>query len=1098
MATRNERIAFNIFINDREAGKTIRQLRQESRKLSNEINNKLTPGTKEYNREVKRLSRLNRQIADHRKKVRGISSSWESVKKEIRSFGLIAIGALGAQQLFQGIDNLIQRNAQLDDSYRDVAKTTGLTVEQVKDLSSELKKIDTRTARRDLLGLAEVAGKLGKSGEKDIIGFVRAADRINVALGKDLGGNIETTIRQLGKISQLFGVEGDFGTEDGLTKIGSAINALGAASTANEQFLVEFTKRLGGVAAQAGLTVDQVLGLGATLDQLGQTSEVSTTALSQLLVKIGSEIETFAEIAGTSTEEFSRLLAEDANAALLAVFEGSKNTKGGVEGLALTLDQLGIDGSRAAGVLGALTNNTDLLREQQALASAEFEKGTSIIDEFNQKNTGLAANIDKLRKALAGKFINSGVVNALSSLVNSAAKYIEIPVSKKLEQERLQLQSLVVQVQLAGDNQAERNKLLQELQTNYPQYFSNLDTEIDLNRQLQKRMNQANNAFIARIVLARKEEDIQKQAEKAASLAERTVQRNIQLAETIADVQERLREKGVEPVFQLEGEATEEFLKRLTRQAINYNASLRQNRNRTNELTAALRLLQSSEFALDNKREEISDLQQEMETLKNSLKDVLSLEEDFDDSDIDRVTESTQVNTVVEESVDNSTSNQDAEKIAQREAAIERLNETIAKYRAENELAQLEADERELEQIRIKYQGLIEEAQKYDQSIREIEALRDEELGLKKQEFYERDLAAFEEFTARLIELDQALREQQAEINLNEEESQLEKKQLELEEIDLRYQTFLEKLVAFKDTEAVTEQQYEDTLTQIKELAEGERAIIEEKYRQEKQKKDEELRKLEIQQELAHRNNLLNISSSFVNAFGSLTEAIAGQSEGFAEFQKALTLFQIGIDTAKAISGAIAQAQSVPFPANLAAIATGVAAVTANIARAKQVFSQAGEVPRYAEGGATGDLFQNNTGLPTFAPGGLLATPTLAIAGEKGPEYIVPNWQLQDPVYANMVKVLEAGRRRGPKYYAEGGLTGENTNTTSDDLSTTINDFGLEESDINSNFQILGQLSIVLEQLNERLSTPISAQISNDQLIENEQRLSEIDENFQN
>ena len=53
-----------------------------------------------------------------------------------------------------------------------------------------------------------------------------------------------------------------------------------------------------------------------------------------------------------------------------------------------------------------------------------------------------------------------------------------------------------------------------------------------------------------------------------------------------------------------------------------------------------------------------------------------------------------------------------------------------------------------------------------------------------------------------------------------------------------------------------------------------------------------------------------------------------------------MALFNIGLSTAEALSKGIAAAQSVPFPGNLTAIATTIAAVLANIAKAKQLLSQ--------------------------------------------------------------------------------------------------------------------------------------------------------------
>jgi hypothetical protein len=60
-----------------------------------------------------------------------------------------------------------------------------------------------------------------------------------------------------------------------------------------------------------------------------------------------------------------------------------------------------------------------------------------------------------------------------------------------------------------------------------------------------------------------------------------------------------------------------------------------------------------------------------------------------------------------------------------------------------------------------------------------------------------------------------------------------------------------------------------------------------------------------------------------------------------SHYRKLLAVAQIAIDTAKAIVGAIAQAQSVPYPGNLVAIATGVAAVVAGIASAVSTLNTA-------------------------------------------------------------------------------------------------------------------------------------------------------------
>jgi hypothetical protein len=73
-----------------------------------------------------------------------------------------------------------------------------------------------------------------------------------------------------------------------------------------------------------------------------------------------------------------------------------------------------------------------------------------------------------------------------------------------------------------------------------------------------------------------------------------------------------------------------------------------------------------------------------------------------------------------------------------------------------------------------------------------------------------------------------------------------------------------------------------------------------------------------------------------------------GDSESdFARISKVLALAEIAINTGKAIAAGVAQAQSVPFPGNIAAIATTVATILANIATAISTVKSA----KFAKGG---------------------------------------------------------------------------------------------------------------------------------------------------
>lgn len=79
----------------------------------------------------------------------------------------------------------------------------------------------------------------------------------------------------------------------------------------------------------------------------------------------------------------------------------------------------------------------------------------------------------------------------------------------------------------------------------------------------------------------------------------------------------------------------------------------------------------------------------------------------------------------------------------------------------------------------------------------------------------------------------------------------------------------------------------------------------------------------------------------------SLTEQLGESNEGLAKFSKILALGEIAVNTGKAIAAGVAQAQSVPFPGNITAIATTVATILANIATAIKTVKSA----KFATGG---------------------------------------------------------------------------------------------------------------------------------------------------
>ena len=300
-------------------------------------------------------------------------------------------------QSISGISTTIRKSvedfATMEEEMADVRKYTGMTADQVRDLNEELKKMDTRTSREQLNQLAGSAGRLGLQSKKDILEFVEAADMIGVALGDDLG---DGAVDKIGKLAMAFGEDETKGLKKAMLSTGSALNELAQNSSAQAGYLVEFTARVAGFGKQLGLTQAQIMGFGTVMDENLLKDEMAATAFGNMLTKMQTDTAKFAKIAGKDVKEFSDLLRNDANAAILALADSLKAAD--PQNMMKMLDDMGLDGSRAVGVLSTLADKIDDVRQHQARATEAYEKATSVQGEFNTMNNTVQARLDKCKK----------------------------------------------------------------------------------------------------------------------------------------------------------------------------------------------------------------------------------------------------------------------------------------------------------------------------------------------------------------------------------------------------------------------------------------------------------------------------------------------------------------------------------------------------------------------------------------------------------------------------------------------------------------------------------------------------------------------------
>ena len=413
---------------------TPKELNKTLTTLKKQLNG-IERGTEEWKRQADAIRKVKAELTKVNTELTVGEGFWDRFNRKMNDWQTTLMGAFAALTgIIMAGRSSVKAFADMDAEMANVRKFTGMTSEQVADLNEEFKKMDTRTAREQLNVLAEDAGKLGKSSKEDILGFVRAADQIDVALD-ELGDGATLT---LSKLTNIFGDEQRLGTEKSLLAVGSVINELSQNCTASAPYLANFAKRMAGVGAQAEMTIPQIMGFAAVLDSQGQAVEMSATAVSKLIMDMFKQQDKVIKATGMNAQKFKEALAKGTNEGLLMLLD-TLNKLGNIDVLAPVFKDMGENGARAAQVISALAGNLDMVRWEQEEAAKAFKEATSVTKEYDVQNNTVQAGLDKARKRVKEMAIELGeklqpvmrhvlssttlILKVLSTVVDFITKY---------------------------------------------------------------------------------------------------------------------------------------------------------------------------------------------------------------------------------------------------------------------------------------------------------------------------------------------------------------------------------------------------------------------------------------------------------------------------------------------------------------------------------------------------------------------------------------------------------------------------------------------------------------------------------------------------
>lgn len=393
------------------AGSTTAQLRKALQAVNREIS-RSSESSGKLPQLRKQMEALKAQIDKNTGAIHKQGGAWNTAMKNLTAY-------VGLFSLFNKAKDLvtgaIKKNLEYSGSLTDIRKVSGLTMEDVNKLSTELAKIDTRTSVDGLARLAYEASKLGvgKYGVEGMAQFVRAADKINVAIGEEMG---EKALPSLLKMTEVMGLIPKMGLERSIEAVGSSMFKLASTSTATSNDITEFAKRCTGVARTAGITTDQLLALGSAFSAQMASPEVAATAMSKFIVALQKNhnlIEKDLAIpAGTINSMYQAGHAMDA---IVLILEKMKE-KGNMNALGEIFKDVGGDGQRLISSMVTMAKNVDMLKDHLYESQEAFEEATAVGKEYSMQQMSAIGILERANNLWEKAFVNPDGVDAVKGM----------------------------------------------------------------------------------------------------------------------------------------------------------------------------------------------------------------------------------------------------------------------------------------------------------------------------------------------------------------------------------------------------------------------------------------------------------------------------------------------------------------------------------------------------------------------------------------------------------------------------------------------------------------------------------------------------------